>query len=184
MKKTFCVSALSFSIICASAQKTILVTDKEHLFTTGEISRIDNLLQDYNQRSGNLVVVCSDTLDVSTKSYKDSLIEVYTGDKPLKPYAIFVLLSRKNSLIQLQSNDLTKDSLGKGHTTDAIKIDSGKNETGDASEETKQKLEEFMKIVSYGIPALKEKKREEGVTIICRKAMEFLDALPKRELNR
>jgi hypothetical protein len=27
-------------------------------------------------------------------------------------------------------------------------------------------MEEFMKIHSYGIPAIKDKKREEGVTII------------------
>lgn len=183
MKKAFCIAALSFFFFCANAQQKKLVTDKEHLFTTEEINRIDSLLQSYNKKTGNLVVVCTDTLDVRTKIYKDSLIKIYTGDKPIRPYAIFLLLSRKKSIVQLESNELPKDSSEKKEATDLTKLNSEKNEAGNASEDTKKGLEEFMRIISYGLPALKEKKLEEGVTIICKKAMEFLDLLPKRPLN-
>ncbi|MGZ4011726.1 MAG: hypothetical protein ACXVLF_12285 [Flavisolibacter sp.] len=183
MKKRLCLFALSLLVLCVNAQQKVLVTDKEHLFTTEETSRIDSLLQGYYKKSGNLIVVCTDTLDVSTKTYKDSLIAVYTGDKLIKPYAIFLLLSRRNSKIQLESNELSRDSLGKKDTIDLTKIDNEKNEKAYVTEGTKKNLEEFMKIVSYGVPALKEKKREEGVTIICKKAMEFLDALPRKRVE-
>lgn len=179
MKKAFCISAFSLFFLCANAQQKILVADKEHLFTTEEISRVDSLLQDYHKRSGNLVVVCTDTLDVSAKTYKDSLIKLYTGDKPIKPYAVFLLLSRKNSTVRLESNDLPTDS--------SVKKDLTKTEKEQSvyiTEDRKEGLEEFMKIVTYGLPAFKEKKLEEGVTIICQKAMEFLDTLPKKETNQ
>jgi len=153
MKKIISILTCSLFALAINAQQIKLVTDKESIFTSEEINRIDSLLQAYKQSSGNLVVVCTDSLDVSTKAYKDSLIAKYTKDDAQKPYAIFLLLSRKNSIVLLVSNDLTKD--------------------------IPNRLEEFMKIVSYGVPALKEKKLEEGVTIICRKAMGFLDSLPK-----
>jgi hypothetical protein len=184
MKILIYTFAHCFAFHIATAQT--LVTDKEHLFTTGEINRIDSMLQNYYKSTGNLIVVCTDTLDVATKMYKDSLIGFYTGNMLIKPYALFLLLSRKNSIIQLESNDLplSKDSSGKPDTIDLAKINTEKPESGHLAADTKARLGEFMKIVGYGVPALKEKKREEGVTIICLKAMEFLDALPKKELNK
>jgi len=169
MKTLIYLFAYCFAFHNATAQT--LVTDKEHLFTKEEINRIDSLLQNYHKSSGNLIVVCTDTLDVTTKMYKDSLIGLYTGNMLVKPYVLFLLLSRKNSIIQLDSNDLLMDISRIKDTTDLAKMNT-------------EKLEELAKIISYGVPALKEKKREEGVTIICSKAMEFLDALPKRELNK
>jgi hypothetical protein len=174
---TFCVAFYN-----GNAQT--LLTDKEHLFTSEEIYRIDSMLQNYYKTSGNLIVVCTDTLDVSTKTYKDSLISLYTGNLPNKPYAVFLLLSRKNSIIQLESNDLSKDSSEKKDTIDLVKVNAEKPPSIYPTNDTKERLDDFMKIVSYGVPALKEKKREEGVMIICKKAMEFLNALPKRELNK
>ena len=37
-------------------------------------------------------------------------------------------------------------------------------------------LKDFTDILAAGIPALKEKKREEGVTLMCLRAMQFLDS--------
>lgn len=184
MKKALCLSAFSFFFLCISAQQTLLVTDKEQLFTNEEISRINNLLQDYYKKTGNLIVVCTDSLDISAKAYKDSLIGLYTGNQPIKPYAVFLLLSRKNSAIRLESNELSNDSLGKKDAIELAKMNTESNQSADAIEDAREKFEAFMKIVSYGIPALKEKKREEGVTIICKKAMEFLDGLPKKQMNK
>ena len=183
MKKTVFVCTLLLFLFCANAQQKTLVTDKEHLFTKDEFGRIDTLLQGYQKRSGNLVVVCTDTLDIRTKAYKDSLIGLYTGDRLIKPYALFLLLSRKNSAIQLESNELDKDSFGKKETIELTKT-KGVNEPSYVTEHTKERLQQLMKILSYGLPSLKEKKLEEGVTIICQKSMEFLDALPKKELNQ
>jgi len=157
-----------------------LVTDKEHLFTTEEVNRIDSMLQNYYKSSGNLIVVCTDTLDVTTKIYKDSLITFYTGSISKKPYALFLLLSRKNSVLQLESNEFSEVNAEKPDTIDLTKDNAEHPESGYLTEVTKERLEELMKIVSYGVPALKERRREEGVTIICKKAMEFLDALPKK----
>ena len=140
-------------VLAMNAQQKKLVTDKESLFTKEEGIRIDSMLQAYKQSSGNLVVVCTDSLDVSTTVYKDSLVAEYSREDMHKTFALFLLLSRKNGLIQLVSNELTKDM--------------------------PNRMEAFLKIVSYGIPSIKEKRREEGVTIICKKAKEFLDSLPK-----
>lgn len=180
MKKLFCIPAFSLFLLCANAQKRKLASDKEQLFTTEEINRLDSLLQGYYKKSGNLIVVCSDTLDVTTKMYKDSLIKEYIGDELIKPYAVFLLLSRRNSTIQLESNDLSTSSPGKEDTADPAKKNSEKNDSAYLAKKSQETLNEFMKIISAGIPAFKEKKREERTTIICLKAMEFLDALPKR----
>ncbi len=153
MKYAFII-LVTFLSSALHAQQKKLITDVESIFTAAEINRIDSVLQDYHKRSGNYVIVCTDTLDISTDAYKDSLVEIYTPASPKKPYALFLLLSRKNSLVYLASNELTKD--------------------------VPNRLDEFLKIISYGVPALKEKKIEEAVTIISKKAMEFLDTLPPR----
>lgn len=154
MRNTIIILACLLFSANLNAQQPKLITDVESIFTAAETHRIDSLLQDYHHRTGNFIVLCTDTLDVSTDAYKDSLVEIYTPASPKKPYALFLLLSRKNSLVYLASNELTKD--------------------------VPNRLDEFLKIISYGVPALKEKKIEEAVTIISTKAMEFLDALPVR----
>lgn len=154
MKYAFIILAIFFSATPHAQQKK-LITDVESIFTAAEINRIDSLLQDYHKRTGHFVVVCTDTLDISTDAYRDSLVEIYTPESLHKPYALFLLLSRRNSWVFLVSNELTK--------------------------ELPNITEELYKIVGYGIPFLKEKKIEEAVTIISIKSMEFLDALPPRE---
>ncbi|MBL0153635.1 MAG: hypothetical protein IPP93_09140 [Chitinophagaceae bacterium] len=154
MRNTISILACLLFTANLNAQQPKLITDVELIFTAAEKGRIDSLLQDYHKRSGNYVVVCTDTLDISTDAYKDSLVEVYTPESIRKPYAFFLLLSRRNSRVFLVSNELT--------------------------EEVPNLMDEIYKIVGYGIPALKEKKVEEAVTIISKKAMEFLDALPPR----
>lgn len=151
------ISTCLLFVFGAAAQQKKLVTDKETLFTKEEINRIDSMLQAYRQSSGNLVAVCTDSLDVTTNAYRDSLVSEYTKDDVQKPYAVFLLLSRKNGTVQLVSNELGKD--------------------------IPYSVDDFIKIINYGVPALKEKKREEAVTIICKKIMELLDALPKKTNN-
>lgn len=153
MKYAFII-LVTFLSSALHAQQKKLITDVESIFTVAESNRIDSMLQDYHKRSGNYVIICTDTLDISTDAYKDSLVEVYTPESIQKPYAFFLLLSRRNSKVFLVSNELT--------------------------EEVPNLMDEIYKIVGYGIPALKEKKVEEAVTIISKKAMEFLDSLPPR----
>ena len=152
---------LLFPSLCQCTKKRKLASDKEQLFTTEEINRLDSLLQGYYKKSGNLIVVCSDTLDVTTKMYKDSLIKEYIGDELIKPYAVFLLLSRRNSTIQLESNDLsTKQSLGKRTQLIPPKKNSEKNDSAYLAKKSQETLNEFMKIISP-LAYLHLKKRKE-----------------------
>ena len=126
--------------------------DKENLLTLQEAKRVDSLLQDYNIKSGNLVAVYTDTADVSINDFRDSVYVLF-GVPGKDIYSYILMLSRRNSQVFSTVN---------------------KKATPFSSQQ------QLIGILEAGIPALKEKRREEGITLICKKAIEFLDKLPKR----
>lgn len=138
----------------ANAQPTPLVLDQEKLFTADEVSRLDSMLHAYRQSSGHFVVVVStDTLDVSPEEYIDRLAKSSYSDNTENSFGYFLLLSRKNQLVFCAVNDNLKPFISQDLLLD---------------------------ILNAGLPSLKEKRTAEGVMMICRRAMEFLDRLPKK----
>ena len=138
----------------ASAQQLALLVDREEVLAPDARGRMDSLLNAYHDRTGNVLTFCSDSADVSIKTYQDSVEKAYASLAGREGYSIHVLVSRRHQKIQLASDNMARFD--------------------------RAKFEEFMKIVSFGVPALKDGKRELGFTAICMKAMEFLDSLPPK----
>ena len=155
MKKTGLATLLLILLCCLispeSRSQTAqpLVFDRESIFTAEEAGRIDSLLQDYFHRSNKIVAVITDTADVSDKAFHSRSIQEIARNAPPKTAVILVLLSRRRSMVNLASSELGTGS--------------------------PERFREFSEILAAGIPALKEKRREEGVTLMCMKAMQFLE---------
>lgn len=153
MKKIFFLFLMLVSLKAAIAQSPALVLDKEGLFTPNEISRLDSQLQQYRLRTGNIVLVASDTADISSGQYADNLVRAFVPDSTQRTFVFMFLLSRKNQLLFASVNSKLKP-----YVTDALLLD----------------------ILQTGIPDIKEKRRAEGTLLICKKAMEFLDGLREK----
>jgi hypothetical protein len=146
---TFALSLAFFTITIAQTKP--LMVDKEKLFTDEAASRIDSMLQSYFLHSHNLMVVYTDSINIDAGGYQETMISEFIKDTINAPYALFLYLSKKNGQINLVSNSRLKEYAN---------------------------LNQLMPILGAGIPSLKEKKTEEGVVLICKKAMEFLNGLP------
>jgi hypothetical protein len=141
-----------FSATKLPAQTIGLVHDKEKIFTDAETSRIDSLLQAYKQATGNLIAVCSDSLNINTEEYKAHLKAEFIPDPNFKPRTLLLLLSRKNSQVNMVAFNLPETN----------------------------EWQHLMPIMDAGVGSFKAKKPAEGSLLICKKAMEYLDALPKK----
>ncbi len=149
--------ALLFALLMYSvlfAQSQTLVQDKENLFTTEETNLIDSLLQAYRNKSGNLVVVYTDTSDISAEGFAASVQMRYGSPATDGYYSFILLMSRKNSLLFASVNS---------HTLPFVND------------------QLLLGLLEPGFQSLKEKRRAEGVTRICMKAIEFLEQLPKKQ---
>ena len=144
------VFALLF-FIAVTAQQKKLVLDHEKIFTTKEIASLDSLLQQYRRSSGRLVLISTDTLDVSTDQYATDLVNRFVKGSTNKPYIFMLLLSKKKVMILASVNDKVKPFI--------------KDRT-------------LLDILDAGIPSFKENRSAEGSKLVCKKAMEFLNKLP------
>jgi hypothetical protein len=146
----FCALIL---IITSHAQQTRWVLDKEDLFTQAEEMRIDSLLQAYHKKSGNLVALYTDSINISEKDFGDKVHALFKTVADDSTYSYILMMCRKHSLIFSTVNQKTTAFVDQ------------------------QKL---VAILENGFSSFKEKKREEGVLKIFMKAIEFLDSLPKQ----
>src|SRR6186997_72006 len=142
--------ALLFFIV-ATAQQKKLVLDHEKIFTAKEIASLDSILQQYRRSSGRIILISTDTVDVSTGQYATNLVNRFVKGSTNKPYVFMLLLSRKKVMILASINDKVKPFI-----KDRTLID----------------------ILDAGIPSFKENRNAEGSMLICKKAMEFLNTLP------
>jgi hypothetical protein len=128
------------------------VVDKENLFTEREIASIDSLLQAYHKRSGNLVAVYTDTANISEQHAVDSIYALFKKNGIDSAYSFTLMMSRKHSLIFSNVNKKTTPFIND---------------------------KQLMGILETGFASFKEKRRAEGVMLICTGAMNLLDGLPK-----
>ena len=142
-----------FLITALQAQEQSLIQDREKIFTNEETHRIDSFLQIYRKKSGNLVAVYTDSSDISTNAFIETVYATYQSPGTDSSYSFILLMSRNNSLLFGSVNKHTSlfmnDNL-------------------------------LLGLMESGFQLLKEKKTAEGVTIICTKAMEFFDSLSKQ----
>ena len=151
MKKYPALFVGLFFFIAAAAQKNKLVLDHEKIFTAREVASLDSMLQQYRQRSGRIIIISTDTLDVSSPQYATNLVNKFVKGSANKPYVFMLLLSRKKVMILASINDKVKPFI--------------KNRT-------------LLEILDAGIPSFKENRTAEGSKLVCKKAMEFLNTLP------
>lgn len=153
MKKYFALFFALFFTTITNAQQKTLVFDHEKIFTSAELTRLDSMLQEYRKSTGKIVLINTDTLDVSNGAYADNLVLQFVTDSTNKPFIFMLLLSRKNQLILASVNDKVKPFI--------------KDKT-------------LFEILDAGIPSFRVKSVAEGSRLICKKAMEFLNTLPDK----
>ena len=137
--------------IAVTAQQKKLVLDHEKIFTAKEIASLDSMLQQYRRSSGRIILISTDTVDVSKEQYATNLVNRFVKGDANKPYIFMLLLSKKKVMILASVNDKVKPFI---------------------------KERTLLDILDAGIPSFGEKKNEEGSKLICKKAMDFLNTLP------
>ena len=151
MKKYPALFAALLFFIAVTAQQKKLVLDHEKIFTAKEIASLDSLLQQYRRSSGRILLISTDTADVSTGQYATNLVNQFVKGSANKPYIFMLLLSKKKVMILASINDKVKPFI--------------KDRT-------------LLDILDAGIPSFKKSQTAEGSKLVCKKAMEFLNTLP------
>lgn len=139
-----------FLIITVQTHAQSYVLDIEKYLSPEELGRVDSMLAGFHKRTGKVVLMSTDSLNIQDPLYKNELFSRYYPDSTSSQKVMMLILSRKNQLVQ---------------------ITMGRNLQPFFAE---QKITEM---IFAGAPALQAKRREEGVTIILRKAMEALETL-------
>lgn len=152
MKKILFTLTIALSIVCADAQSTRLVIDKESLFTTTEIAHIDSILQAYHNKTGNLMALYTDSADISDLGSGDKAEAIFAHSYADSALSFILMLSRKHSRGVTSINKRTAALV---------------------------KTQVLGDVLNSGLPLLKEKKREEAVLQIFNNAMKYLDSLPE-----
>ena len=137
--------------IAVTAQQKKQVLDHEKIFTAKEIASLDSMLQQYRRSSGRIILISTDTVNVSTEQYATNLVNQFVKGSTNKPYIFMLLLSKKKVMILASVNDKVKPFI--------------KDRT-------------LLDILDAGIPSFKESRSAEGSRLVCKKAMEFLNTLP------
>jgi uncharacterized membrane protein YgcG len=153
LMKNFLSLFFIFSFFATPAQQKSHVLDKEKLFSPDEITRLDSLLQQYHQRTANIILIATDSADINDPAYKNELFWQFIPDTTTIEKMLMLLMSRKSQAIRMVASRPLLPYISQ---------------------------EQLLEIIGTGIPSIKEKRREEGATIICKKAMELLDGLPKK----
>ena len=151
MKKYPALFAALLFFITVTAQKKKLVLDHEKIFTAKEIASLDSMLQQYRRISGRIILISTDTVDVSSDQYATDLVNRFVNGSTNKPYIFMLLLSKKKVMILASVNDKVKPFI--------------KDRT-------------LLDILDAGIPSFKENRSAEGAKLVCKKAMQFLNTLP------
>jgi len=141
-----------FAFFSTPAQQKSHVQDKENLFSPDEITRLDSLLHQYHQRTANIILIATDSADINDPAYKNELFWQYIPDTTAVEKILMLLMSRKSQAIRIVASKPLQPYLTP---------------------------EQLLEILDTGVPSIKEKRREEGAMIICKKAMELLDGLSK-----
>lgn len=144
----FLFAILLISSVQVSAQ--LYVLDMEKYLAPEEIGRVDSMLADFHKRTGKVVLMSTDTLNVRDPLYSNELFRRYFPDTTSSEKVLILLMSRKNQLVQMTAS---KTLLGK--INDQM----------------------LLEMIRAGAPSLQAKRREEGVTIILKKAMEAMEKL-------
>ena len=137
--------------IAVTAQQKKLVLDHEKIFTAKEIASLDSMLQQYRRSSRRIVLISTDTANVSTEQYATNLVNQFVKGNTSQPYIFMLLLSKKKVMILASINDKVKPFI---------------------------KERTLLDILDAGIPSFKENRTAEGSRLVCKKAMEFLNTLP------
>jgi len=57
----------------------------QKIFTAKEITGLDTMLQKYRETTGRIVLISTDTLDVSSQYYADNIVNQYVTDTANRP---------------------------------------------------------------------------------------------------
>jgi uncharacterized membrane protein YgcG len=139
-----------FLIITVQTHAQSYVLDIEKYLSAEEVARVDSMLAEFHKRTGNVVLMSTDSLNIQDPLYKNELFSRYYPDSTSSQKVMMLILSRKNQLVQITMGRNLQPFFAEQRITEMI---------------------------FAGAPALQAKRREEGVTIILRKAMEALGAL-------
>lgn len=154
MKKLMLILCGCLPVLSVMAQPAPLLQDRENLLTISEGRSIDSLLQQYRQRSGNLVAVYTDTVDVSLQEVGLSVQMQYGDPKTDKHYTFILLMSRRHGVLFASVNQSTIPYVNEALLTG---------------------------ILQKGTSALKDQRRADGIREICQAAMEFMGRLPVKK---
>jgi uncharacterized membrane protein YgcG len=137
-----------FLIIVVQASAQSYVLDKEQYLDAEEISRVDSLLSAYHKRTGTVVLMSTDSLNINSPTYVNELFQKYFPDTTSSTRVLMLLMSRKHQFVKMVASKPLMPHI------------------------TQQQM---LEMISAGAPSLQAKRREEGVTLILKKAMETLD---------
>jgi uncharacterized membrane protein YgcG len=137
-----------FIAVQASAQSYVL--DKEQYLNTEEIVRVDSMLAAFHKRTGSVVLLSTDSQNIRSPLYNSEIYNRYFPDSTSSTRVLMLLMSRKNQYVTMVASKPLIPYISQ---------------------------QQMLEMIGAGAPALKVKRREEGVVIILKKAM---DALEKR----
>jgi uncharacterized membrane protein YgcG len=124
------------------------VLDKEQYLNVEEIARVDSMLSAYHKRTGTVVLMSTDSLDIKSPTYVSEIFKRYFPDSASSNRVLMLLMSRRNQYVTMVASKPLAPYINQ---------------------------QQLLDMISAGAPSLQAKRREEGVTNILKKAMETLD---------
>lgn len=149
MKNVFLVIFLIIAIQ-TSAQSYVL--DQEQYLKPEEVARVDSMLSDFHKRTGTVLLMSTDSLNINSADYTNKIYQRYFPGTTSSNRVLMLLMSRKTQVVKMVAS--------KPLTTFIDRM-------------------QMLDMINAGAPSLRAKKGEEGVTLILKKAMEELDKLPR-----
>jgi len=78
-------TATNAQLVPSIRESKKLVFDNQKIFTAKEITGLDTMLQKYRETTGRIVLISTDTLDVSSQYYADNIVNQYVTDTANRP---------------------------------------------------------------------------------------------------
>ncbi|HLO81056.1 MAG TPA: TPM domain-containing protein [Chitinophagaceae bacterium] len=137
-----------FLIISVQTSAQSYVLDKEQYLNAEEIARVDSMLAAFHKKTGSVVLMSTDSLDIKSPLYTSEIYQRYFPDSTSSTRILMLLMSRKNQYVTMVASKPLATYISQ---------------------------QQMLDMIFAGAPALQAKRREEGVVIILKKAMEALE---------
>lgn len=141
-----------FLIIAIQTSAQSYVLDQEKYLKPDEVARVDSMLSAFHKRTGTVLLMSTDSLDINSSDYNNKIFQRYFPDTTSSNRVLMLLMSRKTQFVKIVASKSLLPFIDQVQMLDMI---------------------------NAGAPSLRAKKGEEGVTLILKKAMETIDKLPR-----